>query len=102
MNKSTQFHIGYVIAAIFGIFILQQLWTQSQQIQVIPYSQYLDDLKAGKVDELRVSGDYIEGKYKEAQNGRSQFVTTRVPPDLAAQLQQYNVKFSGQVESNWP
>ncbi|HYM23541.1 MAG TPA: ATP-dependent metallopeptidase FtsH/Yme1/Tma family protein, partial [Vicinamibacterales bacterium] len=96
-----QFHVWYVIAAIFGVLILQQLWTASQQIAVIPYSEYLNDLKAGKVDDVKVSGDYIQGDYKEPQNGVKQFVTTRVPPDIAGQLQQYNVKFSGQVESNW-
>ena len=101
MDKRMQFHVWYVIAAIFGVLILQQLWTASQQIAVIPYSEYLNDLKAGKVDDVKVSGDYIQGDYKEPQNGVKQFVTTRVPPDIAGQLQQYNVKFSGQVESNW-
>ena len=101
MNKQMQFHIWYVIAAIFGILILQQLWIQSQQISVIPYSEYLDDLKAGKVDDVKVSGDYIQGDFKTPQNGIKQFVTTRVPPDIASQLQQYNVKFSGQVDSNF-
>jgi cell division protease FtsH len=101
MDKRVQFHIWYIIAAIFGVLILQQLWTQSQQISVIPYSEYLDDLKAGKVDDVKVSGDYIQGNFKEPQNGIKQFVTTRVPPDIASQLQQYDVKFSGQVESNW-
>src|SRR5208282_4697890 len=28
-----------------------------------------------------------------------QFVTTRVPPDIAGELQQYGVKFSGSVQS---
>jgi cell division protease FtsH len=101
MDRRMQFHIWYVIAAIFGILILQQLWIQSQQISVIPYSEYLDDLKAGKVADVKVSGDYIQGDFKEPQKGVKQFVTTRVPPDLAQQLQQYNVQFSGQVESTW-
>jgi len=101
MDKRTQFHIWYVIAAIFGVLLLQQLWSQSQQVSIIPYSEFLDDLKAGKVTEVRVSGDYIEGQYKEPQNGKSQFVTTRVPADIVNELQQYNVKFSGQVESNF-
>ena len=101
MDKRVQFHIWYVIAAIFGVLILQQLWAESQQIAVIPYSEYLDDLNAGKVDDVKVSGDYIQGNYKQPQNGVKQFVTTRVPPDIASQLQHYNVKFSGQIKSNW-
>ncbi len=101
MNKSTQFHLWYVVAAIFGILLLQQLWTQSQQVAVIPYSQFLEDLTAGNIAEVQVSGDYIEGKLKKAgDDGRAQFVTTRVAPDIANELQQYGVKFSGSVQSN--
>lgn len=100
MDKRTQFHLWYIVAAILGVLLLQQIWTQTQQIAVIPYSQFLSDLKAGKVAEVRVSGDYIEGQYVEAEGGRKQFVTTRVAPDIANELKQYNVKFSGSVQSN--
>ena len=100
MDKRTQFHVWYIVAAIIGILLLQQLWTQSQQVSVLPYSQFLDDLKGGKIAEVSVSGDYIEGSYKQPENGRQRFVTTRVAPDIAKELQQYNVKFSGSVQSN--
>ena len=100
MDKRTQFHLWYVVAAIVGILLLQELWTQSQEVAVIPYSQFLIELKADKIDQVRVSGDYIEGQYKEAQDGRKQFVTTRVAPDIANELQQYGVKFTGTVQSN--
>ncbi len=99
MDKRTQFHLWYVVAAILGVLLLQQIWAQSQQVAVLPYSEFLDDLKAGKIGEVSVSGDYIEGHYKQAENGRTQFVTTRVAPDIADQLTQYNVKFSGAVQS---
>ncbi|HKT20327.1 MAG TPA: ATP-dependent zinc metalloprotease FtsH [Stellaceae bacterium] len=101
MDKRTQFHAWYVVAAILGIFLLQQLWTQSQQVSVLPYSQFLDDLKGGKIAEVSVSGDYIEGSYKQPENGRQRFVTTRVAPDIAKELQQYNVKFSGAVQNHF-
>src|SRR5579883_1223161 len=101
MNKRVQIHVWYVIAAIFGIILLQQLWTQNQQVDVLPYSQFLDDLKNGKIAEVRVSGNYMEGDFKKAQDGKRKFVTTRVPPDVAQQLAQYGVKFSGTVQSNF-
>jgi cell division protease FtsH len=101
MDKRAQLHLWYIIAAVMGVLLLQQLWAQHEQIAVIPYSQFLEQLKGGKIEEVRVSGDYIEGQYKEAQEGRQRFVTTRVPPDIANQLTQYNVKFSGAVESNF-
>src|SRR6185312_3998016 len=101
MDKRTQFHLWYIVAAIVGILLLQELWTHNQQVASLPYSQFLDDLKGGKVAEVSVSGDYISGSFKQAENGYQRFVTTRVPPDIAKELAQYDVKFSGSVESNW-
>ncbi|MGB8182673.1 MAG: ATP-dependent zinc metalloprotease FtsH, partial [Stellaceae bacterium] len=101
MDRRTQFHLWYIVVAILGVLVLQQFWTQSQQVAVIPYSQFLEDLKTGKVADVQVSGDYIDGRYKQAENGRTRFVTTRVPPDLANQLTQYNVTFSGAIESHF-
>jgi cell division protease FtsH len=101
MDKRTQFHLWYVIAAIIGVLLLQQLWTQNQEVAVIPYSQFLDDLKAGKIAEVQVAGDYIDGQFNQAENGRKQFVTTRVPPDIADLLKKYDVKFSGVVEDHF-
>src|SRR6185437_7009626 len=101
VDRRTQFHLWYIVGAILGVLVLQQFWTQSQQVAVIPYSQFLEDLKTGKVADVQVSGDYIDGRYKQAENGRTRFVTTRVPPDLANQLTQYNVTFSGAIESHF-
>ncbi len=101
MDKRVQFHIWYVIAAIIGILVLQQIWTQATMVEVLPYSDFLEDLKAGKIAEVRVSGNYIEGQFKEAKDGKKQFVTTRVPPDIADELQKYGVTFSGVAQSNF-
>jgi cell division protease FtsH len=101
MDKRVQFHVWYVIAAIIGIIVLQQLWMQTAQVYVLPYSEFLDDLKGGKIAEVRVSGDYVEGEFKQPQNGKRSFVTTRVPTTIADELQKYGVKFSGVVQSNF-
>ncbi|HTS90360.1 MAG TPA: ATP-dependent zinc metalloprotease FtsH [Stellaceae bacterium] len=102
MQKQTQFHIWYLLAAIVGIFALQQLWAQSQAVSVIPYSQFQDDLKSGKIQEVRVSDKYIEGTLKAPDaNGRTIFVTTRVPQDLVSDLQKYNVTYAGEVQSTF-
>ncbi|HWI28603.1 MAG TPA: ATP-dependent metallopeptidase FtsH/Yme1/Tma family protein, partial [Stellaceae bacterium] len=101
MNKRVQFHLWYVIAAIIGIIVIQQLWMQTTQVDILPYSSFLDNLKSGKIAEARVSGDYIEGQFKAPQNGKLHFVTTRVPPDVAQELQKYGVKFSGVAQSNF-
>ena len=102
MDKKTQFHIWYFIAAMIGILLLQQLWSESQRIAVIPYSEFQGNLQAGRVAEVRVSDKYIQGTLKEPDaSGKTMFITTRVPSDIAADLDKYKVKFAGDVESTF-
>ena len=101
MNKKQLWHVLYFIAALIGIIVLQQLWAANQQIQVIPYSQFLDNLRSGKVLQVKVAGDYLEGKWKEPVNGKTSFVTNRVPPDLASELSKHNVQFSGVAQNTF-
>src|SRR3954447_19001209 len=100
VKKQTKYHAWYWIAAIFAMMIIQALFASYTQIATIPYSQYQDDLKTGKIAEVRVSGNYIQGKFKEPDaQGRTDFITTRVDPEIATQLSKYNVKFAGTIES---
>jgi cell division protease FtsH len=100
MDKKVQLHAWYFAAAMIGILLLQQFWAQSQKMTAIPYSEFLDDLKGGKVEEVRVSGSYIEGQWKKpASDKKRYFTTTIVPSDLADNLERYHVRFSGEVQS---
>ena len=102
MDKKAQYHAWYFIAAMFAVLLIQQLWSQSQKIDVIPYSEFQQELQAGHVDEVRVSDKYIQGTLKQPNaNGKTMFVTTRVPTDIASDLDKYKVKFAGEVESNF-
>jgi len=100
MNKQTQFHVGYWLAAIIGILLLQHFYSISQRIEALPYSQFQQLLQEGKVDRVAVSDRYIQGTLKEPlPNGKKQFVTTRVDSQLAGDLQKSGVTYSGEVES---
>jgi cell division protease FtsH len=102
MNNQTRFHIGYWIAAIFGLMVVQYVYTTVQQVAPIPYSQFEQLLRDGKVAEIGISDRYIQGKLKEPlPNGKSQFVTTRVDPQFAEELQKHGVTYTGQVESTF-
>jgi cell division protease FtsH len=102
MNKQARFHIGYWIAAFIGVMLLQYAYVTTQRIAPIPYSQFEQLLRDGKVAEIGVSDRYIQGKLKEPiEGGKSQFVTTRVEPDFAEELQKYGVVYTGQVESTF-
>jgi cell division protease FtsH len=102
MDKKAQYHAWYFIAAMFAVLLIQQLWSQSQKIDVIPYSEFQQELQAGHVAEVRVSDKYIQGTLNQPDaNGKTLFVTTRVPTDIAADLDKYHVKFAGEVPSTF-
>jgi cell division protease FtsH len=102
MDKRQQWHAWYVVIAILAVTLIAQIWSAGHNVVTIPYSQFLSDLNANKIAEVRVSGDYIEGDWKEApKNGPKSFVTTRVAPELAAELERNHVRFSGQVQNTF-
>src|SRR6516165_986750 len=100
MNKQARFHIGYWVAAIIALGVGQYFYSTAQRVASIPYSQFEQLLHDGKVAEIAVSDRYIQGKLKDPlPNGKSQFVTTRVDPQFAEELQKYGVTYTGEVES---
>ncbi len=102
MNSKTRFNIGFAIAALIGVVIIQYMVTSATRVAVIPYSQFQQLLQDGKIDRVGVSDRFIQGSLKEPlPGGQKQFVTTRVDPDFANELQKHNVVYSGQVESTF-
>ena len=92
MKKETKYHTWYWVAALVAVMIIQALFSAYTQIAQIPYSEFQDSLKAGNIAEVRVSGNYIQGKFKKAdEKGRTEFITTRVDPEIAGELTKYNV-----------
>jgi cell division protease FtsH len=102
MNNKTRFNLGYAIAAIFAVFVIQYFISTASQIAVIPYSEYQQLLKQGKVVSVGISDRTVQGTLKEPlPGGQKQFVTTRVDQETAQELEKYNVKFTGQIESTF-
>jgi cell division protease FtsH len=100
MNKKTKFNIWYVFIAVWGVLLLHSLWVQTLQIEQIPYSQFETYLKEGRIEEIQISHNYIQGKLKDPGEGQPrQFVTVRVEPGLAEKLTSHQVKFAGEIES---
>jgi cell division protease FtsH len=100
MQRQTLINLWFIVLAIVGVLLLQQLWTESQRIEPIPYSAFQTYLREGKVAEITVYQSYIRGTLKQPlPSGRSEFVVNRVEPDLATELSKYNVTFTGATES---
>jgi len=102
MNKQTRFNIGYAIAAVFAVFLIQYFISAAQQVAAIPYSQFQKLLQRGKVESVGVSDRFMQGTLKQPlPGGQKQFLTTRVDPEIAGELQKHGVRYTGAVESTF-
>ncbi len=102
MQRQTQINLWYFIIAALAVIWLHGLWVQSRTVEPITYSEFQQYLKDGKIEEVVIRENTVEGKFKEPlADGRSRFVAVRVDEQLAKDLQQYNVRFTGVVESTF-
>jgi len=86
--------MGYIFAAAAGVLLLQWLFAAYNTIETIPYSQFEQLVNDGKVAEVGVGQDTIQGKLKENDklpSGKQAFVTARVDPQFAEKLAQKGV-----------
>jgi cell division protease FtsH len=101
MEKHHKFSIGYILLAIWGVLILQNLMMSTMSIRVIPYSEFINQLKENKITEIAITANQIQGK-RVTQDGETEmFRTIRVDPDLSGMLEQYHVTFKGEIESTF-
>jgi cell division protease FtsH len=102
MDKKASFNAWYLMIAVLALVVIQGLWQQAQRTEYLPYSEFETYLKDGKIDNLTITETRIIGELKGAEAGQpDSFVTTRVEPSFAQQLQQYGVKFRGGTDSNF-
>ncbi len=117
-SKHQKFSIGYSVAALIALFLLQSMLF-APHAETLSYSEFKGLAKKGKVsnlvlDKQTISGtlptDGLEGllpkekleELKRAGAGAHQFTTARVDdPGLVAELEAANVKFAGRVENTW-
>jgi cell division protease FtsH len=102
MDRKTKINIWYIVAALAGFMLVQGFYQQSKQYTTIPYSRFQTLLDQDKIDQIWIEQNTIEGTLKEPEkDGLKQFVTTRVAPDLASELNQHHVTYTGEIPSTW-
>jgi cell division protease FtsH len=103
MEKHHKFSIWYVLLGIWVVLIIQSYIASMFAQQIIPYSQFLALLKEGKISEVAVTANQIQGKMRDgaATVEMKSFRTVRVDPELSVLLDQYKVQFKGEIESTF-
>ena len=102
MERQTQFNLWYFVLAALAVMWLHSVWVETRTVEPITYSEFVDYLKDGKIEEVVIRQNTVEGKFKEPlADKRTRFVAVRVDEQLAKDLEQYNVKYTGVIESTF-
>ncbi|MES0880288.1 ATP-dependent zinc metalloprotease FtsH [Roseibium sp. SCP14] len=102
MDKKHQINLWYAFIAMMLVLMFQSWWATYKNVEPIPYSQFEQYLKDKKIESIEVKENTIQGKFKDPlKDGRQYFVTTRVDIPLAEELNKYDVKFEGIVQSTF-
>jgi hypothetical protein len=101
MDRKQQIHFWY-FAAAFMILLLAQSWlSQATVTERIPYSTFLEYLEQDRIASVTVRAEQVEGRYRDAIDGNTRFVTNIVPPDLTERLEQSRAEFDGTVQNTF-
>ena len=93
-----------IIAAIWLAFWLLNSFSTTAGIKTIPYSEFLRLARDGKVSEVAVSDNVIQGKMfpEDATTDKGEvFQTVRVDGEISEVLEQNGVEYTGKIESNF-
>jgi len=96
LNRTTTINVIYAILAVLALLAVQGYIERAQQVERVPYSTFKEYLNEGRVDDLRITESEITGAFVDPEEGDpSRFVTARVDPDFARQLEEQGVEFTG-------
>ena len=101
-DKKTHINFWYFVAAVGLILLVQQYFQAGHQVETVAYSEFRELLADGRISEIAIADTNIRGTLRSPMPDGSQFIyTVRVDPDFARELAQYDVVFTGTIESNW-
>ncbi len=103
MKKHHKFSIWYFIIGIWVVLIAQNFIASSYAVKTISYSTFLEYLDAGKIAEVSVTSNHIQGRLTPETQGEipTYFRTIKVEPEISALLKKHHVEFAGQIESTF-
>jgi cell division protease FtsH len=91
--------LGFLVLLALGQAFLYSI----QSRNTIPYSEFKNRVREGRVQEVFVAEDRVRGELKGSGERRSrQFTAVRIEdPKLLEDLERYGVKYTGEVASRW-
>jgi cell division protease FtsH len=93
--------LWWLLGALF-VLALVQAYFMTPAGRQIPYSEFKALVRSDQVAEVAVGDTLVRGVLKKPVEGKSEFSTTRIEdPKLVEELDQHDVKYSGEIVSRW-
>ncbi len=100
-KKTRSFTFIYFILALIAIVVINSYFFKTE-VKNVPYSEFKDFVAKGKISDVVIDTDTIQGNLAGDDGKAVKFLTSRVDdPDLVKELQKYNIKFAGQYENKF-
>ncbi|QCQ21020.1 ATP-dependent zinc metalloprotease FtsH [Desulfoglaeba alkanexedens] len=99
-RRKVQFSFWYFLLALLAVSFLQNYFFEQQMLK-IPYSEFKQHVREGRVKNVVIETDKIRGQmFSPDDQTDKYFVTVRVDdPDLVKLLDEQGVKYTGRLES---
>jgi cell division protease FtsH len=104
MEKHQKFSMWYVLLGVWVVLIIQNAIFSAFSIKTISYSEFLKALNEGRVTEVAITSNIIQGRMRvpgDTSDAGQPFRTIRVDPEISDLLSGHNVQFKGEVESTF-
>jgi cell division protease FtsH len=104
MEKQHKFSLWYVLLGVWLVLLLHNMIASALMVENIPYSEFVKLVKEGKVAEIAISENDIQGRMVPSDGSSEKgalFRTVRVDPGISELMEENNVTYSGRIESNF-
>ena len=103
MKKKDSWGIVFWVILAVVLLIFMQNATKKSAVEEMPYSQFKQSVKEGKVINAVVTSDLIEGEFTDAEGNVKKFKTIPLDdPKLVEDMENNKVqKFSARAQNGW-
>ena len=104
MQNTNRSKLLLIIGGIWLLLTLLNSFSSNAAMKTLPYSEFLKLAKEGKVSEVAVTDNVIQGVMltENSDSGRGErFRTVRVDPEVSEVLDQNGIEYSGKIQSNF-
>ncbi len=100
VTKKMHFSIWYFILVFLLLSWLHDAYLFTRQVKIIPYSEFKQLVRNGRVEKVVIGEEHIAGQFKAPVDDKILFKTVRVnDPELVKFLDQYGVVYTGEKQN---